>query len=417
MVDVTDTGPLDWRIAITDGNGRPTNEFMRRWNTQRNNNGLITPVTVGNGVPSGTVPGDGSEYIDISTTPPTLYVASAGSWLKVGVYNFLDLGDAPHSYTGDANTLVQVNPTATGLRFEGISGVLDVLGPTQGDILYRDAAGWTTLSPGTIGQALTTGGAGANPTWSSAGSALEVQSNGTTLTTGATLINFTTNMTATASGTQVTVSSSGGGGGGGSNALWDLSAGVPSASSFTQLNFSTGTSFSEVAGVALIMRTATAVNNSLNTVYKAVPSSSPYRVAILVQMVYNGTNNWAFFGWMDSVSGRIQLLGNVIPDTTFIQNYTTPTSYAGGPLTFNTQEQGLIWVGLRDYGTNIYFEHSVDGVNFATIYTTSKASGYLGSSGYNNICWGLFDNQGGGNHPLLTVRVYDENGLSRSFPT
>ena len=38
-----DTGPLDWRIAITDKAGRPTPEFQRRWAIQRNNNGLITP--------------------------------------------------------------------------------------------------------------------------------------------------------------------------------------------------------------------------------------------------------------------------------------------------------------------------------------------------------------------------------------
>lgn len=215
MVDVTDTGPLDWRIAITDGNGRPTNEFMRRWNTQRVNNGLITPVTVATGAPGSPVPGDGSEYIDISTSPPTLYVVSGGAWLKVGVYNFTDLMDVPHAYTGAGGELVSVNPGATGLEFNTLTQVLDALGVDQGSILYRDASGWTTLGPGTAGQALTTGGTGADPAWGSAGSALEIQSNGTTLTTGATLINFTTNMTATVSGTQVTVSSTGGGGGGG----------------------------------------------------------------------------------------------------------------------------------------------------------------------------------------------------------
>jgi hypothetical protein len=36
---------------------------------------------------------------------------------------------------------------------------------TQGDILYRDASGLARLGAGTSGQALITGGAGANPSW------------------------------------------------------------------------------------------------------------------------------------------------------------------------------------------------------------------------------------------------------------
>lgn len=39
---LVDTGPLDWRIGIVDKAGRPTPEFQRRWNSQRNNNTLIS---------------------------------------------------------------------------------------------------------------------------------------------------------------------------------------------------------------------------------------------------------------------------------------------------------------------------------------------------------------------------------------
>jgi len=40
------------------------------------------------------------------------------------------------------------------------------LGTAQGDILYRNGTIWTVLAPGTSGQVLTTGGASANPSWS-----------------------------------------------------------------------------------------------------------------------------------------------------------------------------------------------------------------------------------------------------------
>lgn len=45
------------------------------------------------------------------------------------------------------------------------TNVLDFLGTTQGQILYRNASAWVPLSPGTGGQVLTTGGAAANPAW------------------------------------------------------------------------------------------------------------------------------------------------------------------------------------------------------------------------------------------------------------
>lgn len=51
----------------------------------------------------------------------------------------------------------------------------DVL-TTQGDILYRDATGLARLPAGTAGQALLTGGVGANPSWGAAGSNALVQS-------------------------------------------------------------------------------------------------------------------------------------------------------------------------------------------------------------------------------------------------
>ena len=45
---------------------------------------------------------------------------------------------------------------------------------TQGDILYRDGSGLQRLGAGTSGQALLTGGAGANPSWGSAGAIKQV---------------------------------------------------------------------------------------------------------------------------------------------------------------------------------------------------------------------------------------------------
>ena len=63
---------------------------------------------------------------------------------------------------------------------------------TQGDILYRDGSGLQRLGAGTSGQALLTGGAGANPSWGTVGSVAGTKNfyayydqNSSQLTTGA----------------------------------------------------------------------------------------------------------------------------------------------------------------------------------------------------------------------------------------
>lgn len=57
----------------------------------------------------------------------------------------------------------------TGQALGTISVILDNIGSTRGDILYRGAAQWSALSPGTAGHLLRTGGAGADPSWTLAG--------------------------------------------------------------------------------------------------------------------------------------------------------------------------------------------------------------------------------------------------------
>ena len=185
-----DLAPLDWQTPIVDGSGRPSPEFQRRWNTQRSNNGLIGSLPVGNGPPAGT-PSNGQEYVDVSATPPTLYVgALVGAdyaWQKVGVFAFVQLSDVPSSYTGAAGKLLQVNSGADRLEFSALSAVLDALGSAEGDLLYRSSTGWTVLAPGTAGNLLRTGGVGADPAWAGISAVLDSisSSRGTILYRGA----------------------------------------------------------------------------------------------------------------------------------------------------------------------------------------------------------------------------------------
>lgn len=72
---------------------------------------------------------------------------------------------------------IGLGPISTGNVLANVSGisaapsattptqVLDVIGSTQGDILYRGGSVWTALVPGTNGQFLKTTGAGSTPVW------------------------------------------------------------------------------------------------------------------------------------------------------------------------------------------------------------------------------------------------------------
>lgn len=74
----------------------------------------------------------------------------------------------------DDLTDVAITTPATGnlLRYSGSGWVnvtttvaLDTIGSTQGQVLYRNGTVWTALAVGTNGQVLTSGGAGANVSW------------------------------------------------------------------------------------------------------------------------------------------------------------------------------------------------------------------------------------------------------------
>lgn len=84
-----------------------------------------------------------------------------------GNYGVLSL----NGFGGSSPTGLQINVNGTNYQIGGtnwLSTLIDSqFGSTQGSILYRGASTWATLLPGSAGQALVSGGAGANPAWGS----------------------------------------------------------------------------------------------------------------------------------------------------------------------------------------------------------------------------------------------------------
>jgi hypothetical protein len=81
------------------------------------------------------------------------------------------------------------------------SQVLDWIGSTRGAVLYRGAAGWAILTPGTSGFALTSNGVGADPSYQSVTANIQTLLDGISTTQGVLLYYNGTDWVALAPGT------------------------------------------------------------------------------------------------------------------------------------------------------------------------------------------------------------------------
>jgi len=91
-----------------------------------------------------------------------------------------------------------------------------------------------------------------------------------------------------------------------------------------------------------------------------------------------------------------------------VVRWSSPTAFAGFDAAYNlfffTQP---IWLQLQDDGTNVSFAFSQDGVNFVTLYSTTKSAGYLGSTGYRNLVF--LANPGVGASTIATLLSWSVN--------
>lgn len=69
---------------------------------------------------------------------------------------------------GGTDVAVADGGTGASTAAAGFRALAEGIGTTQGDILYRNATQWVALGTGTAGQFLTAGGAGSNPSWTTA---------------------------------------------------------------------------------------------------------------------------------------------------------------------------------------------------------------------------------------------------------
>ncbi len=110
-----------------------------------------------------------------STTART-FAAGARAELRVTNQGLLDkfiednlaAGAVTLDKLADVATDTVLGRTASGtgaVSALGATDVLDMIGSTRGQVLYRGASAWSALGVGTAGQVLQSGGAGADPSW------------------------------------------------------------------------------------------------------------------------------------------------------------------------------------------------------------------------------------------------------------
>lgn len=349
-----DLGPLDWRTPIVDAGGRPSPEFQRRWNTQRANNGLIGAVATGSGPPTGT-PAEGAAYVNTSATPPVLYIGHSGAWVKEGVFDFVQLADAPNSYSGAAGNLVQVNAGATGLQFAPAASLVANPTATAGPTAVNGAA--TTFMRSDAAPAVQLGSASQKGI---------VQVDGTTITASGGVI-----------------SAVGGGGGGGAH-KYEAFGALPLAATFSHYNWQTGTSLTDAA-TSLMFNIPGQSGFNFQVAYVAAPVT-PYNVYLRAK----------WLGWSGSSRGGLTLFNSSTKRMLSLQwggANTISVVDDTGPSTFNSQSSifstnsGINWLRWSNNGTTLIPFVSADGLNWMQVSSGFTASTYapdsIGLSGDN----------------------------------
>jgi len=118
-------------------------------------------------VVGGSASTDGEVALYSGTGGKTLKRSNSLSGIAKLASGVLSAASAGTDYYAPGSTDVAIADGGTGASTAaaGARALLEGIGSTQGDILYRNGSEWTALGTGTAGQVLQAGGAGSNPSW------------------------------------------------------------------------------------------------------------------------------------------------------------------------------------------------------------------------------------------------------------
>jgi Collagen triple helix repeat (20 copies) len=188
---------------------------------------------------------------------------------------------------------------------------------------------------------------------------------------------------------------------------------VPSASSTgfnTWINQGSSTVSDTAVGICVIGAPSSS-NSNLALRSKTAPST-PYKVKALMAVAQNNSSfGGLLLGWSDGtkIHGLTYNSDSGSQYQFTVGKFTNATTFSANDLVQSANGPSQpVWMQLHDDGTNVTFSYSQDGLNFFDLFTVTKASGFLGSSGYTNIVFGANTQGTSAGAPVVTLMSYSD---------
>ena len=119
---------------------------------------ILANTTGATALPVGVAP---SAVLDIvGSTQGQILFRGASSWSALA--------------TGTTGQILRTNGAAANPSWDTLTNILDLIGNTRGQILFRGTSAWSALATGTTGSILRTNGAGADPSWATLTSIIDL---------------------------------------------------------------------------------------------------------------------------------------------------------------------------------------------------------------------------------------------------